>query len=99
MTIATAQQTAPGTLVVTVARDGTRCANTGQHSYPIWVTAIYEARARQSDGTITWRRVDSLGVGTSGYGVTGPMRDAAVAVAAERGLECRAGIRHGDVCN
>lgn len=53
--------TEAGTTIVTVARDGSRCANFkrgGVHfSFPIWTVAAYVARARQRDGVVTWRRM------------------------------------------
>lgn len=51
--------------ICTVSRDGTRMANVGIISRPIWTGGIYEARQRK-DGVWTWRRVGSFGPTRSG---------------------------------
>ena len=53
--------------VCCVARDGSRCANKGNHAYPIWTGGIYELVARKKDGVRTWRRVGSFGGTRAGY--------------------------------
>lgn len=96
------QVTAEGALCVTVARDGTNMASFrigGRRvSVPVYVTAIYRA-SRRVDGVLTWRRYDSVGDTTSGHEVSAPMVARAKAIAAERGLPYRAGIRHGRICD
>ena len=95
MTAPAAQTTAPGTEVVTVARDG---AKTWKYGY-IYTTAVYRAVAGQDDGVLTWRRVSSYGAdSTAGKKVTGPMVERAKARAAARGCGYVAAVRHGDVC-
>jgi uncharacterized protein (TIGR02996 family) len=80
---------------VTVARDGARMAG----RYPIFTTAIYRPVARR-DGTVTWRRVDSVrGHETSGYGITRPMIARAREYAESQGLPLIPGLRHGQVAN
>lgn len=94
------QQTAEGSRVVTVARNGAATASCGNGwSVPIYTTAIYAARRRQSDGLLTWRLVWRSPLTTAGRGVTGPMVLRAQEEAAERGLPFRGGIRHGLACD
>jgi hypothetical protein len=97
--ITPSQVTPEGTEIFTVARDGSRMAKcTSKISVPIFVTAIYRAERRQSDGILTWRRVGSYRDSTAGHTPTGPMVARAKSRAAERGCEYVAGIRHGKRC-
>lgn len=84
-----------GTKIVTVARDGGRTANVGRMSFPIYVTAVYVAKARLKDGKLTWRRLSSVGDSTSGMRPTAPMVRAAKEYEAAVGLSYEDGIRHG----
>jgi hypothetical protein len=91
----TQQTTVPGTVVITVARDG---ADHDSHGNPIYCTAIYRAVARHRDGVLTWRRVGSYRDRTAGKRITGPMEARARARAEERGVEYYPYVRHGHVC-
>lgn len=95
METAAPQMTAPGTEIITVARDGSGCDRFGN---AIYTTAIYRAAARR-DGVITWRRIGGYDADRrSGKGVTKPMIARAKAAAKARGVEFEPGIRHGNVC-
>ncbi len=90
------QQTAEGTEVVTVGRDGADTA--GQYAV-IFTTKIYRA-ARRADGMLTWRLVASVnGHRTAGKTHTGPMIRRAKDYAVETGREFRAGVCHGYPCS
>jgi len=91
------QATEEGAEVVTVARDGSRCATVGKRSYPIWRTAVYVA-ARRRDGVLTWRRVMGVGESAAGYSISGAMVTRAMAEAERIGVPYRARVRHGDRC-
>lgn len=92
MTTTATQTYSAGDRVCTVARDGSRCAN----GYPIWVGGIYEARARKSDGVLTWRRVGCFGDDRSGKR---PSAKFELELQSEAEHEWIDGIRHGDKCN
>lgn len=86
-----------GTRVVTVGRDGARTAG---HGNAIYVTAIYTATRRLSDGALTWRRTGQVSSHTTaGKKITRPMIDRAETYAASAGLQYLAGIRHGMMCD
>lgn len=86
-----------GTRICTVARDGARCADVVRGgtrlSFPLWTGAIYEARRRQRDGYLTWRRVGSYGGTRSGSPDPSPAFVAELVTKAE--YPWRPGIRHG----
>jgi hypothetical protein len=94
----TVQVTEEGARVVTVARDGAKCATVGRRTYPILCTTVYRA-VRRADGVLTWRRECSLADGTAGYAVTGPMIERAKMEAARRGCRYDGAIRHGRRCD
>jgi len=88
--------------VVTVARDGQRCANVRRGgvrlSFPVWIIAVYEARPRKRDGVVTWRRVESYGPSVAcARGPSSALVERAVAFALDTGLPFAACVRHGDV--
>ena len=89
------QTIAEGDQIVTVARDGARCT---PHGWPIYVTAVYIAKARASDGVLTWRRQSSVGYATSGKRVTAPMERRAREYAASKGLPYLDSVRQGQAC-
>jgi len=85
-----------GDLVCCVARDGSRQASCGGgFSRPIWTGAIYEAKARKSDGVLTWRRVDDFGGTRSGDRPSNKFHDELTESAPH---EWRT-VRHGQLCN
>lgn len=84
--------------IVTVARDGSKTANCGSFTVPVYTTAVYRAVRRVRDGVETWRRVSSVRChSTSGKGVSGAMTRRAQEYAQETGREFAEGIRHGDL--
>lgn len=89
------QQTVEGTVVITVARDG---SDHDGHGNGIYVSAVYRAERRVKDGVLTWRRVGAYRDRTAGKRITGPMEARARARAKERGVEYRPYVRHGHVC-
>ena len=88
--------------VVTVARDGARCANIKRGgvrlSFPVWTVAVYEARARKRDGVVTWRRVESYGPSVAcARGPSDALVERARSFALDTGLPFARKVRHGDV--
>jgi hypothetical protein len=65
-------------------------------SFPIWAIKVYEARVRAKDGQKTWRLVEMV-AGPSGNVPSDRFMSQAQAWASARGLDFRAGVRHGDV--
>jgi hypothetical protein len=91
-----------GSVIVTVARAGARCATVRRGkcvmSFPLYVIATYEARKRQRDGALTWRRVGSHGeaVACDGSGPSGALLVRADKFARDAGLPYEDRVRHGE---
>ncbi|MCP4741381.1 MAG: hypothetical protein GY871_04020 [Actinomycetales bacterium] len=65
-------------------------------AFPIYSAKLYELRPRQSDGAMTWRFVEHLTEGHTGYKTT---EARAVALAEERGLPYEPGLLYGQIYN
>ena len=85
--------------VVTIRRAGAQCASfrvgSKTFSVPIWTMAVYEQRARQKDGKVTWRHVASFGATRATDKPSDRLVAEARRAAAERGIPFLAGIRQG----
>ena len=80
---------------VTAGRYGSQQATTpGKLSFPLYSVKLYETRARQSDGAVTWRFVRHI---SKGHTWAPTVERWAEAEAEARGLSYEHGLIHGVV--
>jgi len=82
--------------IITVGRNGARMARTPSgFSFPVWSVKLYEARARQSDGVLTYRLRDVLSCSVSGRAPSARLMEEAMAIAHTRGLRFALNVVQG----